>query len=95
MSMQDTRGLEGDSKNTQRVSLLMHATMASAVAAALIETVTPASESRKGFVVVKIRVTAGVQTSARQVSSCKAVNSAINFTAEDGVIAMLQYRQRS
>ncbi len=42
MSMQETKGLEGDSKNTQRVLCCMQAMMASAEAAVLMETATPA-----------------------------------------------------
>jgi hypothetical protein len=40
--MQDTSGLDGDSKKTQRVSCLTQAMIASAVAAELMVTATPA-----------------------------------------------------
>ena len=42
MSMQDTKGLEGDSKKTQRVLCCMRARMEEAEAEELMETATPA-----------------------------------------------------
>ncbi len=49
MSMQETRGLDGDSKKTQRVQLVMLAMMDCAVAAELIDTATPESRNISGF----------------------------------------------
>ena len=49
MSMQETKGLDGDSKKTQRVQLVMLAMMDCAVAAELIDTATPEGRSISGF----------------------------------------------
>jgi hypothetical protein len=47
--MHETKGLDGDSKKTQRVQLVMLAMMDCAVAAELIDTATPESRNISGF----------------------------------------------